>query len=54
VRIRYVRCRKVECHGVWLHVSIVGGESNRSPTFREGKRYPPVVVLPLPQRVFRN
>ena len=53
-RIRYVRCRKVECHGAWLHVFMVGGESNRSATFREGKRYPPVVVLPLLQRASRN
>jgi hypothetical protein len=29
-----------------------GTEGNRSPTFREGKLYPPGVVLPLLQRVF--
>ena len=36
-----------------LNVFVKGGEGNRSPTFREGKRYPPVVVLPLLQRVFQ-
>ena len=37
-----------------LDAFVKGSDGSRSPTFREDKRYPLVVVLPLLQRVFRN